>query len=280
MRIEEHLLGDIVARRYRSESEPTYALVVSHGLGGHGDMYDRFGTHHAARGVDIWSYHAPGHGKSAKTRPKGQFSMEEWTQASIDYTEHVATTTGLPVFLVGSSLGVAACYSALAIDAAEGAILMGAAMVPGTPFVDQLAEPLRSPALDQLVDTYGRSLRFDLDIFVDYDADYGYDGAAAQKKLDPWITWSYDLASWMSIGRYQPPVPVTENTKPILVISGDQDVMFPPDTITAMADAIAGPVETVILADGSHQLLMFDTERFSDAVHDFVNRHLTKAAQP
>lgn len=273
-RIEEHVLGEIVARRYCPTLEPEYALVISHGLGGHGDMYDRFGTHHAARGVDVWSYHAPGHGKSAKTRPKGQFTLEEWTQASVDYAEHVAATTGVPVFVVGSSLGVAATYSALACDAAEGAILMGAATVPGSPFLERLAEPLRSPALDALVATYGRSMRFDLDIFVDYDTDYGYDGAAAQKKLDPWITWSYDLASWMSLARYQPPVPIGENTKPILVIAGDQDVMFPPDTIREAAAAIAGPVDVEILPDGSHQLLMFDTQRFSDAVDVFVRRHI------
>ena len=107
---EEHMLGELHAYRYRGDN-PQYALVISHGIGAHGGIYDIFCTHHAARGVDIWSYSAPGHGKSTTTRPRGQWNMKEWAEASVAYAEHVKRTTGLPVFTLGSSLGVAAAFS-------------------------------------------------------------------------------------------------------------------------------------------------------------------------
>jgi len=98
---EEHMLGELHAYRYRGDN-PQYALVISHGIGAHGGIYDIFCTHHAARGVDIWSYSAPGHGKSTTTRPRGQWNMKEWAEASVAYAEHVKRTTGLPVFTLAS----------------------------------------------------------------------------------------------------------------------------------------------------------------------------------
>jgi alpha-beta hydrolase superfamily lysophospholipase len=71
MLVESHVLDEIFTRRYRGP-KPRYALVISHGIGAHGGIYDVFCTHHAAKGVDIWSYDAPGHGRSTTTRPRGQ----------------------------------------------------------------------------------------------------------------------------------------------------------------------------------------------------------------
>ena len=51
--------------------------------------------------------------------------MDEWAQASRDWAAHVHELTGLPVFTLGSSLGVAAAISAIDSPAVTGAILMG-----------------------------------------------------------------------------------------------------------------------------------------------------------
>ena len=127
---EEHVLNEIHAYRYCGE-DPKYALIISHGIASHGAIYDIFCGHHAARGVDIWSFDAPGHGKSTTNRPRGQWTMAEWADAAAMYAEHVKKLTGLPVFTLGSSLGVAAAYSALYSDAITGGILMGSPAVPG-----------------------------------------------------------------------------------------------------------------------------------------------------
>ncbi len=269
MKLEQHMIGEIHARRYCAD-EPRYAILISHGLGGHGGMYDRFGTYHSTRGADIWSYDAPGHGQSTTTRPRGQFEMAEWVDAGMAYVEHIKRETGLPVFTLGSSLGVAAAYSCLASEMVQGCIMMGATLVPGTKTYNQMGANFQSNEVKLLIDAFGRSLRFEVKNFVSYDEDYGYKGAEDQKRLDPWITWSYDLSSFYSFFNYEPTVPVGENSKPILVTAGSEDAMFSEDRMRAMAKGIAGPVEVEIIKGGSHQLLMFDTERFSNAVQTFV----------
>ncbi len=273
MRIEEHVLGEIYARRYPAQ-DARYALIIAHGFGGHGSMYDLFGTHHSSKGVDIWSYDAPGHGKSTSTRPRGQFTMQEWVDASLTYADHVRQETGLPVFLLGSSLGVAASYCALASDAVSGAILMGAPLIPGTPAIERMAGPYRTEAASQIAAQFGRALRLDVATFINYDEDYGYAGAADQKRLDPWTTWSYEFASLLSVFTYEPAIAPKENAKPVLVASGANDAMFPEAVMREAVEAIGGPVEYKLFPDGSHQLLMFETEKFSCVVDEFVEKHL------
>ena len=273
MQVEQHMIGEIHARRYPGE-KPEYALLISHGLGGHGGMYDRFGTYHSARGVDIWSYDAPGHGQSTSTRPRGQFEMQEWVDAGLSYVDFINAETGLPVFTVGSSLGVAAAYSCLENDLVKGCILMGATLVPGTPTFNRMGACFQNNGVKDLIEAFGRSARFEVKNFVSYDEDYGYKGAEDQKRLDPWITWSYDLASFHSFFNYRPAISVTDNTKPVLVTAGSKDAMFSEDRIRDMANAISGPVGVEIIEGGSHQLLMFETARFSDLVHNFVGEQL------
>lgn len=266
---EEHIVDQLHAVRYRGD-DPKYALVVSHGIASHGGIYDVFCTHHAARGADIWSYSAPGHGKSTMNRPRGQWTLDEWTQASVTYAEHVKKTTGLPVFTLGSSLGVAAAFSALHSDAITGAILMGSPVIPSAAVIEMRAGPWRSEGFKEAIAQLGRAARVDVGILFNFDEDYGYAGAGEQKRLDPWNTWSYDLASWATIFQHQPKVPAAQNTKPILVTAGEKDPTFPPFVMKLAADSIAGPVELKIFENASHQLMLFHTAEFSDAVHAFA----------
>ena len=74
-----------------------------------------------AKGVDIWSYDAPGHGKSTTNRPRGQWTMAERADASVMVAEHVEAQTGLPVFTLGSGQGVAAVENAKPVLVACGA---------------------------------------------------------------------------------------------------------------------------------------------------------------
>ena len=270
---EQHVLNEIHAYRYCGD-EPRYALVVSHGIASHGGIYDVFCCHHAARGVDIWSYDAPGHGKSTTNRPRGQWTLEEWADASAMYAEHVSETTDLPVFTLGSSLGVAAAYSALYSDAIAGAILMGSPAVPGGAAFSQMAPVWKSEQVQTMLSLVGRAARLDCGILFNFDEDYGYAGAGEQKRLDPWNTWSYDLSSWATLFTHEPRIPVAENQKPILVACGEKDPSFPPEIMKAVADGIAGPVEFYCLEEGKHQLRLFHTEAFSAKVDDWVRKQL------
>lgn len=273
MQREEHMLGELHAYRYCGDN-PKYALVVSHGIGGHGGIYDVFCTHHAAKGVDIWSYSAPGHGKSTTTRPRGQWTMTEWSDASVAYAEHAKTKTGLPVFTMGSSLGVAAAYSALHSNAITGAILMGSPAIPTGAIMEMRAGPWRSEAGRELLTQLGRAGRLDIGTLFNFDEDYGFSGASEQKRLDPWNTWTYDLASWASLFQFEPKIKAADNTKPIFIAAGEKDPSFPPAVMTMAAKSVAGPVELKIFEGATHQLMLFHTAPFSSAVHDFVRKHI------
>lgn len=273
MLMETHMLGELHAFRYRGE-DPRYALVISHGIGGHGGIYDIFCTEHAARGADIWAYDAPGHGRSTTTRPRGQWSMSEWADASVRFAEHVKEKTGLPVFVLGSSLGAGAAFSALHSDAVTGAIIMGSAVIPSTPGFKAYGEPWRGEATQAALKQLGRGARLDVGTFFNFDEDYGYSGAGEQKRLDPWNTWSYDLASWASLFTYEPQISADRNSKPILLTSGEKDPTFPPAVMKALAEAIAGPVELQTFEGAGHQLMLFHTAPFSQAVRDFALRQI------
>lgn len=268
---EEHVLNEIHAYRYCGDN-PQYALIISHGIASHGAIYDIFCCHHANKGVDIWSFDAPGHGKSTTNRPRGQWDMAEWADAAAMYAEHVKVLTGLPVFTLGSSLGVAAAYSALYSDAITGGILMGSPAVPGGAALAQAAPMWQSEQVQAMLATVGRAARLDCGILFNFDEDYGYAGAGEQKRLDPWNTWSYDLSSWATLFTHVPKVPVADNTKPILVACGEKDPSFPPEVMKMVADGIAGPVDFYCLPEGKHQLMLFHTEAFSTKVDEWIKQ--------
>jgi len=268
VRFEKHLLNELHAFRFTGE-DAKYALIVSHGLGGHAGIYDRFCEHHAPKGVDIWCYDAPGHGRSTTNRPRGQWDMAEWVQASRDFAKYAKELGGLPVFTLGSSLGVAAAVSSLDSSDVTGAVLMGSGAVPGSVLMDMRAGPWRSDDFKAVLEQMGRGVQLHIPTFFNFDEDYGYSGAQKQKELDPFNTWSYDFASWASLFQYVPPVLPAENKKPVLYTAGSEDPNFPPEIFNAMADTIGGPVHKKLFEDSHHQLMLFETQRFSEAVHEF-----------
>jgi len=273
MRVEQHVLNELHSFRFVG-ADPKYALIISHGIGAHGGIYDVFCEHHAAKGADIWSYDAPGHGRSTTNRPRGQWRMEEWVQATCDYATHVKNMTELPVFTLGSSLGVGAAISAIGHEDVSGAILMGSTVVPGSPMMKMAGTPFRSEQWKSAVAMLQGAATLNIGRFFNFDEDYGYKGAQAQKKADPWNTWEYDLESWASLFQYDPPIPVEDNTKPVLYTLGEHDPTFPVDMVKITANAIGGPVQFEVFKDAGHQLMLFHTKEFSDLVHGWALKHI------
>jgi pimeloyl-ACP methyl ester carboxylesterase len=270
MKREEHVLNETFSYRYPGK-DADHAILIQHGIASHGGIYDSFCAHHASRGVDVWSMDAPGHGRSVNMRPPGRFSIEEWVDDAVALGEHIGETTGLPVFIKGSSLGAAAAYCALqASDAFRGAILMGYA-IPSAPLIPN-PNPFRSEAFEQIDALFGDKLLLSLDRFINFDEDYGYVGASEQKKADPLNTWYYELRAFASFFRYDPVVPISQNTKPIFYTVGERDTTFGPDVAKMVADATAGPVELYVHPDGMHQLMLSHTVAYSDVVLEWCRR--------
>jgi alpha-beta hydrolase superfamily lysophospholipase len=265
MRVETHVLNDIHAQRFRQENA-RYALLISHGIGGHSGIYNAFCEHHAAKSVDVWAYDAPGHGRSTLTRGRGDFLFAEWVDACVAYAGYIREVSGLPVIALGSSLGVAATFCSLHSDAIVGGVLMGAAAVPSAAGGIKPGDPLASPEVQAIISRYGRSLTLDISRMINFDEDYGYKGAGEQKRKDPYNTWTYDLKSWASLFAYEPNIPADRNTKPILYAVGDKDALASVEAVRACAKSIAGPVQFEVLENASHQLMLFSRERFSTLV--------------
>ncbi|MCY3863509.1 MAG: alpha/beta hydrolase [bacterium] len=274
MQRQEHMVGEVFSYRFAGP-DADHALLVQHGIASHGGIYDSFCAYHAPRGVDIWCMDAPGHGRSCVSQRPGQWTYDQWVDAAVMYGEHIKAETGLPVIVKGSSLGSGPAYSAMAAapDVFAGAVLMGFA-IPGSPLVPA-DNPFRSEAYEELEARFGDKLRLDIERFFDFDEDYGYSGAAEQKRADPYNTWHYDMASWASFLRYDPAIPIGENTKPILYAVGENDPTFPVDFARLVVDATSGPVEFYIHPEGTHQLMLFHTVEYSDVVLEWC-RNLIK----
>lgn len=273
MKREEHVVGGAFAYRFPGAS-PDHALVICHGTGGHGGIYDVFGEQYANTGADVWSIDLPGFGRSASTGRRGKFTVDEWVAATVGLVEHVSDSTGLPVVVLGSSLGALPASGALvSSDLIEAAVLMGSSFGG----VRGKNSPWRSADGQAILAMLGETATVQIDRLVNFDIDYGYAGAGAEKKRDPLNTWEFDLASWASLDLYDPPIGPEQNTKPVMFAVGENDPLSPPSRVQETADQVGGPVEVFIQPQGVHQLMLFHTADFVSAIRDFVGRTVLKA---
>ena len=129
VRCEQHVMNQMLGSRYPGV-DADHAIVVESGNVLWPGILDSFCAHHVNRGVDIWKLN-------------GHFSPEGWAEGLAACGAHVAQTTSLPVFLVGSTRRATDIYRALHVsDVFSGAVLIGDA----GPLV--LPEPL-DPSLRQ-----------------------------------------------------------------------------------------------------------------------------------
>jgi pimeloyl-ACP methyl ester carboxylesterase len=129
VRCEQHVVNQMLGTRYPGV-DADHAIVVDPGNASRPGFLDSFCAHHADRGVDVWKLDA-------------RFSPEGWAEGVAAWGAHVAQTTRLPVFVVGSTRSAADIFRALHVsDVFFGAVLIG----DGSPPV--LPEPL-DPSLRQ-----------------------------------------------------------------------------------------------------------------------------------
>ncbi|MCW2625019.1 hypothetical protein [Mycobacterium sp.] len=112
VRCEQHVENQMLGSRCPGV-DADHAIVVYSGSASRPGILDTFCAHHADRGVDVWKLDAC-------------FSPEGWAEGSAAWGARVAQTTGLPVFLVGSTRSAADVYRALHVsDVFFGAVLIG-----------------------------------------------------------------------------------------------------------------------------------------------------------
>lgn len=271
-------LGAVHAYRYPSGAEPSrYDLLIVHGIGGHGGTYNVFCEPLAARGVTIHSLDLPGHGQARN--PSGVFRFIEWLEDIDEAARRIKKESDRPLFILGSSQGSAAAFHSLAFSAAvDGAVTMG--IVLNTVAMDdesaaqRMADRMRGPDADAIAEREGDQRRIDLRTAINWDREYAReDTNVLEKKLaDPLRTWSYGYASMHSYWNYVPPVPPSENRKPVLVTAGGDDPLMPGSYVRACFDAIGGPKELYVMPGAGHQLMLYYTDAYVDVIDGWLTR--------
>ena len=119
-RCEQHVMHQMLGSRHPGV-DADHAIVVYSGSASRPGILDTFCAHHADRGVDVWKLDAC-------------FSPEGWAEYVAAWGAHVAQTTSLSVFLMGSTGSAADIYRALQVsDVFCGAVLIGDAIPPVLP---------------------------------------------------------------------------------------------------------------------------------------------------
>lgn len=254
-----------------------YALLIVHGIGGHGGTYDVFCEPLSERGVDIVSMDLPGHGLARNDR--GNFRFTEWLEDMDIMATAMRERFGKPVFVLGSSQGSAAAFHSLAVsDAISGAITMCIILSEVEP--DQ-SDPLhrhfaafQSFAARATAQWEGDARRFDLVKALDWNKNYSENEAniLEKKQQDPLRAWSYGHAGLVSYYNHIPPRPSSANDKPVLVTVGERDPLVSCAYVRKCFDHIGGPKQLEIVANGTHQLMLYHADVYLPLVDGWCRR--------
>jgi alpha-beta hydrolase superfamily lysophospholipase len=139
--------GELVARIWRGDTEPTHVVLIAHGYGEHVGRYERPADALTADGAVVYAVDHVGHGRSA-----GDRVLVEDFEDVVDDLHALDETArrehpGLPVVLLGHSMGglIAARYAQR-----YGGTL--AALVLSSPLVGSWAAASALLALDEIPD--------------------------------------------------------------------------------------------------------------------------------
>jgi len=275
--------GLVHGYQYPTTGDAPYALLIVHGIGGHGGTYDVFCEPLSKRGVQIVSMDLPGHGLArCRDNQRGNWRFEEWLEDIDIAAKTMKNLFGKPVFILGSSLGSAAAFHSLAYsDSLTGGVCMNVILTNVEPKkndpVYQHYARWRSEEILLLANKAGDTERIDLSTAIDWNKNYGSNDSdiLGKKRQDNLRTWSYGVASLASYWNYQPEKPESENEKPVLLTYGDEDPFISSNYMERCYAAIGGPKSMSVVKGGSHQLMLYHTEEYIDVVDKWILQQIT-----
>ena len=95
----------LYARAFEAD-DPRAVLCVAHGLGEHGDRYQRFAEVMNRSGITVYVHDHRGHGRNVNQKSqRGIARMRDLERDMVTMIELAIKETGLPVFQFGHSLG-------------------------------------------------------------------------------------------------------------------------------------------------------------------------------
>ena len=270
MKRTEFDLDAIHAYRYECV-EPDYALLIVHGGGGWGGMYDNFAYPYGERNVDIWSLDLPGFGQSGR---RGVFTADEQHEAVARLVREIRARHDRPIFVLGSSMGGYYSSAASFLPEVAGVVVSASYLLCGDlgPLTGLVAEP----AVQQLLNAprIGDCFYLDVDQMIDWEKDYGDAEMGRKFQADPNHTGRMSMKSWASMYTWQPPGDLADNAVPFLFIVAARDVLAPMEAVRSAYDSVGGPKELEIIDSDKHQVMLFHREEYSDALDDWCRRQV------
>jgi alpha-beta hydrolase superfamily lysophospholipase len=120
---------DLFARSWLPD-RPERAILLVHGWAEHSGRYEHVGAWLAARGCAVHAYDHRGHGRSGGPRGHARRFEDLLDDLEIALSRVREETPGLPLFLVGHSMGglVAAAFAVERAPAVSGVVTSGAAL--------------------------------------------------------------------------------------------------------------------------------------------------------
>lgn len=252
---------------YRYKGEGAYSLLLCHGFGGHGGMYDNWAYHHRDEyGADVWSWDMPGFGRTGK---RGHFDAAETYVALSRLVAEIKSRQSRPLFLVGSSFGMFIASAGLCIEGVDGAVAQAGFLIPGGPALTLMRALYTSPPMQLfLASPVGQASWINTDEFNNADENYGDPAVARHMKTDPNRLIAMKLTGLATLARFDPPQPLSANTKPFLMVVAEHDRMLGGiDQVQANFAAVGGPTR-LLVRQGSdkHQIMLSETAWFSAEV--------------
>ncbi|MDC3724267.1 MULTISPECIES: alpha/beta hydrolase [unclassified Rhodococcus (in: high G+C Gram-positive bacteria)] len=240
-----------------SPEAPTGVLILSHGLGEHARRYDHVVARLTDLGLVVYSPDHRGHGRSGGKRVRAQ-EMREFTDdldSLIDLATHAHP--GLPVFMLGHSMGgaIALAYALDHQDRLAALVLSGPAVIvtSGTPKpvveIGKLIGRFLPGVPVQKLDS--KAVSRDPAVVAAYDADplvhHGLVPAGLARVL---------VLNEQSLERRLPNL-----TLPLLVMHGTADALADPAGAQLIADRAGSKDLTLKLYDGLYHEVFNEPEK-------------------
>jgi alpha-beta hydrolase superfamily lysophospholipase len=263
-------------RRWAPEGEVRAALQIVHGLSEHGGRYARLAAALNARGIAVAALDQRGHGRTADATGKGRFGDGAGSDAVLDDVRMLGERLtgahpGVPLFLLGHSLG-----SAVALGSAErdGAGLAGLALsgvIGVSPQLAEAATQLRAAADAGMADQ-------PMDALSGFNAPFEpartpYDWLSRDEaEVDAYLadplcgddvppTYGYGAGMFELVARVATAdaVRTVPDGLPVLLLAGRRDPVGGEDAaqVTALAELLRDrglPVEERLYAEARHEV--------------------------
>ena len=257
VRLSEKRLQDDIFYRHWSPPAPTGVILLAHGAGEHCGRYREFAEYFCARGIAVVAPDHCGHGESPGVRAHISRFSDFFAPLDVLLEQIREEYPGLPVFLLGHSMGglIAARYLLSRQDSFAGAILSAAALaVPQAPsrfaiLINRLISMVWPTLGVMQLDAAGISR--DQNVVADYRADPLVHSGKFSARL---VTELFGAMQAVERGRQGIRLP-------LLVMHGDADVMTAVEGSREFAGQVGSEDVTLKIYPGLFHEIFNEPER-------------------